>query len=61
MSRDEHLFIIESMRLLGLRNAWIGLNDNNHEGNFTWSDGSKFLYGNRYSIYPWWMGSPDKV
>ena len=61
MSEDENNFIIESMKFLELGNAWIGLSYNNHEGNFTWSDGSRLLYGNRYYIQPWWNGNPDKV
>ncbi len=51
-SSSQASYIHQYLLSLGATDVWIGGNDISMEGNFTWIDGSHWVYGN------WWSGEP---
>eukprot|EP01084_Bolivina_argentea_P111841 199480_1 len=52
---EEMLFLCELDVYDYGQGCWIGLNDENNEGNWVFLDGTSFIYGNNVSgaVYPW--------
>ena len=44
-----------------VQKIWIGFNDKENEGNFTWIDGSETVFGSKNGQTPWSSNEPNNV
>ena len=59
ISESENRFISYALNSLKIESSWIGLNDLENEGNFSWSDGLPPTYGSHLYHYPWRSSEPN--